>query len=294
MASFTAPSPKKGQMQGPIVRRKSASPWRIIRFSPYLPRNPLTPGFSTLALGAPILSPLYQTSLSDIQNNPEQRPDKVVRLTLPFSLCNDGHPRSPTEEELPEFQKLFPTLRAVSYQHPFLLLHVEKLPEQPWPIIIADLPLWLTTTSHEPLHEIGQMARASQQFNVKGDIQFCKTPNEATVLEIFELVNKRGASADRIRWDGAMFRVYGSQEPGQSWQNRLPARINGFAVSYFWTKLTIEEHALWIKTPAANFTDDTEYSQEQLRPGIMLSSFHNNMKETWNNFRSLCRIADFW
>ncbi|RFU28306.1 hypothetical protein B7463_g8044, partial [Scytalidium lignicola] len=288
MVSFATPSPKKGQPQSPIVRSKSASPWRVTRTSSYLPRNPLNLRFGTVTLRAPIPNPLYEASSSDTQNNLEQRPEKVIRLTLPFSLRNNGIPRGPTEAELPELQKHFPTLRNVSYQHPFLVLRVEKLPEQPWPTILADLPLWLTTTSNEPPLEIGQLARASQRFTVKGDIQHYKTPNEATVLEIIELVNKRGAGVDRIRWDGCMFRAFGDQEPIQGWQNRLPARINGFSICYFWTKSPLEEHALRMKAPAVNVTDDTEYRREQLRPGIMISGFHNNMKEGLGTTSGAC------
>jgi hypothetical protein len=86
IASFATPSPKKGQFQSPIVRHKSASPWHITRFSPYLPRNPLIPGFSNLGIGSSIPNPLYQASSSAEQNNPPQRPESVVRLVLPFSL----------------------------------------------------------------------------------------------------------------------------------------------------------------------------------------------------------------
>jgi hypothetical protein len=86
MASFATPSPKKGQFQSPIVRHKSASPWHITRFLPYLPRNPLIPGFSNLGIGSSIPNPLYQASSSAEQNNPPQRPESVVRLVLPFSL----------------------------------------------------------------------------------------------------------------------------------------------------------------------------------------------------------------
>jgi hypothetical protein len=62
---------------------------------------------------------------------------------------------------------------------------------------------------------------------VKGEIKHYETPNEETIMEIFELVNERGADVDRIRWNGRMFRAFGNQEPGQGWQNRLPSRING-------------------------------------------------------------------
>jgi hypothetical protein len=104
---------------------------------------------------------------------------------------------------------------------------------------------------------LGKFARVSQRINVKDEIKYFETPNEATILEIFKLINERGAGVDRIRWDGCMFRPFGNQEPGQDSQNRLPSRINGHSISYIWTKSTMEEHALRMKVPAANVTDDT-------------------------------------
>jgi hypothetical protein len=289
MASFATPSPKKGQFQSPIVRHKSASPWRITRFSPYLPRNPLIPGFSNLGVGASIPNPLYQASSSAQQNNPQQRPERVVRLVLPFSLLENGIPRFPTEEEIIEIRKLFPTLRKLGHSHPFLVLTVEKLPERPWPTFLADMPLWLTdSVAGEPPHDLGLAARAHQKFNVKGEIKYYETPNEATVLEIFELVNEKGAGVDRIQWNGCGFRAFGNQEPGQGWQNRLPCRINNFLITYTWTKSTMEEHALRLKVPAANVRDDTQYTRDQLRPGIMLAGFHNDMKRELGTTSGVC------
>jgi hypothetical protein len=46
---------------------------------------------------------------------------------------------------------------------------------------------------------------------VKGEIKYYETPNEATILEIFELVNEKGAGVDRIRWDGCTFHAFGTK-----------------------------------------------------------------------------------
>ena len=289
MASLSTPSPKKGLSQSPIVRHKSASPWRLTRFSPYLPRNPLIPGFPTLALAAPVANPLYQAPSSAEQNISQQLPEKVVRLTLPFSLRNSGIPRLPTEDELPELQRLFPTLKSVGLQQPFLVITVEKLPEQPWPTVIADLPLWLAASPYDhPPPDFGNFARASQKFNVRGVIKYDQTPKETTILEIFELVNERGAGVDRICWNGYTFHAFGNQEPAEGWRNRLPRLINDYAISYTWTTSTMEEHASRLKVPAANFTDDTQYEREQLRPGIMLAGFYNNMKQGLGTTSGVC------
>lgn len=272
----------KGQLETPTFRQKSASPWRVTRFYPHLPSNPLLLGLSTLALEAPDLP--YQASLSDTQ-----LPEKVIRLTLSFSLLNNGIPRGPNEDELPELEKHFPTLRTVSYQYPFLLLGVEHLPEQPWPTFVADLPLWLTVASDFGPFRISKVARHSQTFNVKGDIQLYETPNEATVLEIFQLLNRQGADVDRIQWDGIVIRAFGSQEPEQGWKNYLLSRINDIAVAYHWTDQTMEEHTLRPKTlSTAKVADNTEYGREHLRPGIMISGRGSNMQEGSRTTSGVC------
>ncbi|RDL34702.1 Uncharacterized protein BP5553_07830 [Venustampulla echinocandica] len=287
--AVATPSPKKT----PVVRHKSASPWRIARFGPYPPTNPptnpLIPVLPSLALAPSIPNPIYQASSSAEQNNPQRLPEKVVQHSLSFSLLENGIPRDPREEELPELQRLFPTLRNVSFQHPFLVLLVEKLPEHPWPTILAGLPLWLATTAEgRPPVNIGSVARSNQRFNVNGKIEYYKTPNEATILEIFELVNEKGAGVNRITWDGCGFHAFGNQAPGQGWQNRLPSRINNFFISYTWTKSTMEEHALRMKVPTMDATDDTRYPRDQLRPGIMIAGFQNNMKDGLGTTAGVC------
>jgi hypothetical protein len=288
MASFSTPSPQKDQIQSLIVRHKSASPWRVTRFSPYWPRNPLNTAISGQSLEKSIKNPLYQGPSPSEQSEPQQLQEKVIRLVLSFSLKDNG-PRTPTEEELPELMRHFPTLRSVGYEHPFLVVIVEDLPNQPWPTIVADLPLWLTTPAKgRPPVDCGLRARAAQKFHVKGEIKYYETPNEATVWEILVLVNERGAGVDRIRWDGCTFHAFGNQPPGEGWQDRLPSRVNGFSISYTWTKSTMAEHALRLKDPTASSTDDTQYERDQLRPGIMLAGFHNNMKEGLGTTSGVC------
>ena len=278
---FTTPQPKK--CQSLLLRQKSASPWRVTRYSPYLARNPLVPESLGPALDEPVRNPLYQ----DI--NSKQRPEKIVRLVLSFSLLENGIPRGPNQKELSELRFHFPTMRSASYSHPFLTIRVETLPVQPWPTFVADLPLWLTASSDdEPPHEIGKMARAVQKFDVDGEIKFLETPSVATVTKIFKLINTKGAGINRIRWDGAMFRCFGTKEPEHGWQDRLPNRINGFAVSFFWTISSVEEHALRMRIPTEGMKDDTEYKREQLRPGVMVSGLCNNLQDVLETTSGIC------
>jgi len=263
MAASTTP-PSASQSTSLIIRDRHASPWRVTRFSHHLPSNPLTLQPSNAAGLIP--NPLYQ-----------QLPERVVRLTLSFSLLTNGIPRNPTEAEVRELQSHFKTLRSVGFQHPFLVLVVDILPPQPWPVIIADVPLWITSSANEPPFDMGQLARASQKFTVLGEIRQYHTPNDTTVIEVFKLLNTKGAGIHRIQWDGAGFHAFGSQDPGEGWQDRLPSRVNNICISYTWTASNLEEHAARMKIPTAEATDDSRYAPTSLRPGIMLGGLHNNM-----------------
>ncbi|KAL5327968.1 hypothetical protein ACEPPN_005674 [Leptodophora sp. 'Broadleaf-Isolate-01'] len=285
MASFAIP-PSRSSPQGPQHRQKSASPWRITRSSPCLPvlpaRNPLHPVPVSPTLGnKPAPNPLYQSSSSDL-------PERIVRLELTFSLRQNGRPRGPTEEELPELRQHFPTLQSVSFQHPYLVLVVAALPTQPWPVLVADVPLWLTSDPNDVPIGIGQMSRASLRFTIEGELIEYETPSEKTMLEIFELVNEKGAAVDRIQWDGLTLLALSRSEPSPGWKNILPSRINSFLISYSWNEPSMQEHARRMKLPAAGIVDDTRYDSRSLRPGILLGGLTNNMTQTLSTTSGIC------
>ena len=120
-----------------------------------------------------------------------------------------------------------------------------ELPPEPWPTMLADLPLWIKKPEEESPMQVGKFARAHQRFTVKGEILESKNPTEETIREIYNLLCGLGAGVDSIRWDGFIFRGFGSQEPHEGWQNHLPRKINGFSICYFWSETVTD----------SNFTD---------------------------------------
>lgn len=166
---------------------------------------------------------------------------------------------------------------------------VEELPENPWLVFVADLPLWLTKKHHESPYEFGQFARANQKIDVEGKIEHSKTPHKETIIEILRIINSRGAGITRIRWNGCLFSAFSTDEPSYDWKNCLPSGINGFATTYIWKKIpTVEKRALLMKVPPGNITDDTRYRPEQLRPGIMIGGSPNKAGATLSTTSGVC------
>ena len=302
MSSTTTPATKTQNKpldsRSPISRRKNASPWTLIRSSPDLANNPLKPLDPTSPTSSPqTTNPLFQNlSLADteISADPETPtpsaalPKRVVRLALSFSLLSNGVPRLPTEAEIEEVRTHFPTMTSLSWAYPLLVISVQELPARPWPTILADLPLWIKKTGEQSPATMGKFSRSHNKFTIKGEITAYHTPNETTIFEVYQLLNEKGAGIDRIRWDGLVFRAYGNQEPEQGWQNSLPRSINSFAVLYFWEPLALIERAMRLKAPSVTTTDDTQYERNELRPGVMLSAFANNMRDTLNTTSGIC------
>jgi hypothetical protein len=210
-----------------------------------------------------------------------------VRITLSFSLRENGKGRNVKKEELAEIKTVFPNLRAVSYCHPYLMLVLAELPEQPWPTFLADLPLWLTTSRTDFPFKLGLDARASLCFSIQGKIEEYETPDRATILEIFKLINDKNGGIDRIQWNGLGFMALGKQEPVKGWQNRLPSRVNGFRIGYIWEQASMEERAFRLQHPARDLIDDTAY-HNSLRPGVMLEGFHNDMQSRLRTTSGIC------
>jgi hypothetical protein len=276
MASYTTPPSQK--LHTPAYRHKSASPWRVIRHSPYLgrapnpliPRLPVFPGTSK----SPTANPLFQEPSPLTQTIPET----IVNLTLSFSLFDNGEGRDLNNSiEFDEVCKVFPTCFSVSYDGSYVVVGVKELPPRPWPTFLANLPLWLTTTPNDLGFENGKWARGPS-ITVKGDIKRYVTPDDATVLEILNLVNEMGAGVDRIRWDGDGFVLYGTSEPAEGWNLRLPGRVNDWCrLGYMWRPSALKEQAFRRKLPApGNIKDDTQYLPNQLRPGVMIGCLAND------------------
>ncbi|CZT48725.1 uncharacterized protein RSE6_09467 [Rhynchosporium secalis] len=160
---------------------------------------------------------------------------QVLHLDLSFSLRDqpNNDSRNPNRSEISELQKAFPTIRSVAFVYPYLQIIV--LPLQPWPLYAADLPLRFFTDHNDLPHEIGGVARDFMKSTIENELLEYETPGPDTIMEIFELVNGKGAGVERIEWNGLCLRALGRGEgPAQGWISILPRGIDGFLISYFW------------------------------------------------------------
>ncbi|KAI9056240.1 hypothetical protein LZ554_001168 [Drepanopeziza brunnea f. sp. 'monogermtubi'] len=284
------PSPS-GPSQGTgVIRRKGSSPWhgRILRFSPYLP-NPLLPVPSTSTSFTPKPNPLFQAPGK--HSTSSQSATKVTNLELPFKLRDaDGHFRQETQAEREMIRKIFPTMQQMGYRYPYLVITVTELPAQPWPVTLAGLPLWLADKPDGgPPMNLGLHGRGLS-ISVDGEICNFHVPSRATIVKIFQAIIKLGGRINKINWDGMICRAYGVNQPSLGWREKLPRKVNGFPITYFWTPSdTGAEKAVRRTVPAPDILDDTNYLVGQdLRPGVMVEGLGNDLTSSLSTTSGIC------
>lgn len=148
----------------PALRKKSASPYSIPRYSPY---KLLTPRLSNL-LRHPYRHPLpappaYNLPVTSQPSNTfEYEPSafqSTTHVKLGFSLYNNGVQINPNKEQVNAILDLFPTAFNLSIQNPLIVVTCLQLPPKPWPLTVAGMPLYLTTDSKTIPLKLGLGAR---------------------------------------------------------------------------------------------------------------------------------------
>jgi hypothetical protein len=128
----------------------------------------------------------------------------------------------------------------------------------------------------------GTIARVFNKFTIQGKISSYQNLDKTTVLEIFQMINEKGASVgarvEHIQWDGLQLFGLGEKDPSNGWQNLLPRTINEFGISYIWGKQATKEYVVRFKLPSSDgkVMDDSRYLQNDLRPGVMLGGFDHD------------------
>ncbi|KAK3168195.1 hypothetical protein OEA41_004641 [Lepraria neglecta] len=194
--------------------------------------------------------------------------ESTIHVKLDFELYQNGEQKFPSSDQMQAIMALFPTCFKVTASPPFLVVRCETLPPRPWPVTVAGLPLFLTTSKDQEPLNLGARARGPK-INIKGEIIRWKTPEMQTFIEIFEALKGIGAEVERVQWIGWAFLVLAAQEPDKDWKSRLPSTINNIYVGYIFGEVAVTEHALRTKLPTDRDHDDTAYSN--LRPGIKLA-----------------------
>ncbi|KAL8691389.1 MAG: hypothetical protein Q9218_003383 [Villophora microphyllina] len=263
------------------LRKKSASPYKVARFSPYkLPSkaksllnltghphahpNPPPPAFNLPAASA---TPQHDTF--------ENQGDTFVATThvkMPFELWQSGKQIMPTNEQRQQIKALFPTCFGVGVFPPFLVVRCQDLPPKPWPVTVAGLPLWITSDPDERPMDYGVTAQGPK-LTITSELALWKTPSEQAFVEIVRAFRKMGAVIDSVQWFGIGFRILSGVEPCNDWKSRLPAFINNLFVGYFIGSEVRSEKAMRKKLPVGRQHDDEWYTD--LRPGIIVAGENN-------------------
>ncbi|KAL8705974.1 MAG: hypothetical protein Q9201_000968, partial [Fulgogasparrea decipioides] len=279
-SSSTTSLQPSAQSRG-ILRKKSASPYKRVRFSPYkLPGtgksllnltgkshahpNPPQPAYH--------LPDTSDTSGSDIFEYAGSHFQAIIHVKLPFNLYQDGKQVQPTPEQRAQIMALFPTCFGFSFAPPFLVIRCNTLPPKPWPVTVAGLPLYLTNDPNEQPMDIGVTAQGPK-LSIEAETGLWRTPSRQAFLEIFNCLEAMGATIDCVQWFGIGFKILAAAEPCVDWKKKLPGFINNLYVGYVIGEEIRHEKALRKELPFHKEHDNAVYSD--FRPGIMLAGENN-------------------
>lgn len=159
------------------------------------------------------------------------------RVTLTFSLVTNGRYTPPnSKEQYQELFSLFPTTYAVDVIPPVLIIRVCTLPPRPWPLTVAEMPLYLTTSEHgtgfnRGFH--GRGPRALTEIDLREDEYSGEILNDA--IDYFTQGLKIGISS--IAWLDTMWKI---AVPDGTSPQRLPAVLANILCCYTYTSNTTQ------------------------------------------------------
>lgn len=260
-----------------VVRQKSASPVKVIRYSPY--RFTKKGGSSSLqSLGHPHahvspLSPVYKLPVIPRGLTSSQGDEffGTRHVQLGFDLLHHGEPQTPSKAQAHIILDLFLTAYKLSFAPPFLIVVCKHLTPRPWPVTVASMPLFLTDDENAKPMEIG-LTSQGQKVTIQTPIHLWQTPSMAVFKEIYGILDtfSKGKGFRRLQWTGGSFVAVASQEPFVDWRKRLPSMVNSRLINYVFDVKPWMEKAARNIIPQGRTRDDSAYNQ--LRPGIMVSS----------------------
>ena len=260
--------------QSAAFRNKSASPLKLVRYSPYKIARKST---SLQLIGHPHSHPnppphAFKLDIPPTDDKPLHDEEEIIatrHAKLDFELFRDGEPRMPSSEQCSRMLALFPTSYALEFLPPFITIRCRSLPPKPWPVTIAGLPLFLTTDDKLSPMETGIFSQGPKA-SIECSIQPWKTPDLAAFEGMFALLRHSNLNVDRIQWLGWSFLAIAPGQPPADWRKSLPSRVNGLLVGYSFEQQDSEEKAVRRKLPTGREPDDSHYAE--LRPGIMVAS----------------------
>ncbi|KAI9864860.1 MAG: hypothetical protein M1813_002630 [Trichoglossum hirsutum] len=263
------PSPEKASLfrMTEISSKKSTSSVSSGAGSPNTPRRKLFPKSVQVHLD-------NEFELPEINKYTKKTPAELIEaitvsnhIVFDFTLFEHGLPRMPKSDELSILSNLFPTQFALTVVPPMLTIHVRTLPQKPWPLTVAGLPLYLTTDEWNTGYDHGRQGVGPKVLtHLNAKLRVTKGIFEAAV-KFFETEAK--VDVDYIQWTTGLWKI--SVADGTSLAN-VPSQLAGILCRYVFASKEVRprEAALRLLQPTSTVRDDTQYND--LRPGVMVSS----------------------
>ena len=185
-----------------------------------------------------------------------------------FSLVENGGMRFLNGDRGRMILSLFPTAVAYRQQYPLLVIQVEVLPPKPWPIAIAGMPLFVTTSEKDMGFDHGKLGGAPGiLWELKGKIN----DNLRMIADYtIDHLSKVDIKVEELGWFFLFFRIKLATDVERS---KLPRAIAGLRCSYVVEVTDVvsrREAALRRIIPQGELRDDSTY-YPNLRPGVMVS-----------------------
>lgn len=188
--------------------------------------------------------------------------------SVPFKLLDENRlPRHPTPEERRCLSNLFPGQRGLCVLGPFLVITVDYLPSEPWPVHLAGLPLHLTCTDFDTPWELGNpgnpRVRALEQLNAK------RRPTRTLYNAVIQYFEERDIGIYELVWITGFWRVK-ILDPAI---DMLPGAICQITVFYILKEAatqTVPQPSVYRTKDPYRTLNDSLYPH--LRPGIMVAS----------------------
>lgn len=238
--SIHKPSPQHNRRNSGVKWQTNTSTRRILRLKTPTPTKAHK---SELVLKA---------RPADFQHSPlpPQRFDQEGKITpgintknegphvrLSFTLYENRVQRNRTQKELDEIFSVVPTCTAVTLMNPFLILQYETLPDRPWPITVAAIPVYLTTDPEDFPLELGLPA-AGPPLLLPCELERWKTPCVDTMHQLFQAFDERKVDIKGFQWFGVRLLGEVNGDAPAKWESYFPHRVNNVHVSYVFHNIT--------------------------------------------------------
>lgn len=191
-----------------------------------------------------------------------------------FDLRPVGIYHQPAFDQLEKVRTAYADCYAVEYVAPMLILRFSKLPEKPWPVMIGRLPAWFTEDKHSQPIPLGEFSLKSTAPPICTEqaLQQWKTPRWEDLEHLCEQLITRGIDVMRLDWLAVRIRVLVRGPAPDGWRARIPSRSGNVFLTFSFNCEPLDYAALRLKMPTTDGdVDDSDYQQD-LRPGVTLSS----------------------